>query len=149
MKISVNTSRLVLLIPLLWLLTSASVWSSQKKKLRHREMSNKPVATLGTPEASIEVFRLTSTENPKWTYMIVRSDEDGTHRAYGDEQTVGRLLENLSGELRTNSGFAGRCPAASGWRFESAFVKSSYCTLTPEAQNIERAVQLLETAPQE
>ena len=145
-------TRIVLILPLIWLLAASVALAAPGTKQKKRkkvppvvEMNwGAPVAELGTPEKSIQVFRLTSNEQPEWTYMVVRVDEDGSHLSYGTENTVGLLLEGLSGELKTTAGTSGRCPAAAGWRFESKSVRVSYCSESGDTRRIERAAGMLE-----
>ncbi len=146
-------TRIVLILPLIWAL-SLSVALGAPKAGKKRGKKNPPttevdwgvpVAEFATPEKNIQVFRLTKHEQPQWTYMVVLVDEDGSHLSYGEENTVGLLIENLRAELKHTAGTLGRCPSAAGWRFESKSLRVSYCVESQDTRRIEQAVGMLET----
>lgn len=147
-------TRIVLILPLIWVLSVSVALGASNGKVKKRKRIppvadqnwGSPVAELGTPDKNIQVFRLTQNEQPEWTYMVVRVDEDGSHLSYGTENTVGLVLEGLNGDLKPAAGTSGRCPAAAGWRFESKAVRVSYCSESGDTRRIERAVGMLEIA---
>ncbi|MBI3557323.1 MAG: hypothetical protein HY074_13750 [Deltaproteobacteria bacterium] len=147
-------TRIVLILPLIWALSLslalASPKAPKKKGKKNPPVTQQldwgaPVAEIGTPEKSIQIYRLTPHEHPEWTYMVVMLDEDGSHLSYGEENTVGLLMETLRDDLKLAAGTAGRCPSAAGWRFESKSLRVSYCNENQDTRRIERAVGLLET----
>jgi hypothetical protein len=108
-----------------------------------------PVAALSAPGKRVEVFRLTDAEKTGPSYMVVRVNENGTATGYGDEQTVGLVVESLNAEFRNRPAHSGRCPAAAGWRYDSPTVRATFCSPGIQTTHIERAITLLEAASRE
>jgi hypothetical protein len=142
------TARLALLLPLIWSVLAIGGCASAPRQSVAQERLGQPVAVLATPKKTVQVFLLTEQEHPEWSYMVVHVDRAGSRTTYGDTGTVGALLETLKMDFANGaSDTGGRCPAASGWRFESTTVRASFCSRVEGARRIERAVGLLETMP--
>jgi len=167
-------SRIVMLLPLVWTLGLAPALAASKNTRRHASTKEaalddfaRPVATFATPDRNVAVFRLVRPETSDWTYMIIRVDGDGTRVTYGDDQTVGSIVSDFSFDLLRSGPPGGRTPAtetfhleapgrhddkrcakAAGWRFETTGVRVNYCSDGMETARIERAIDLLDTAPE-
>lgn len=150
-------ARIVLLIPLLWLIGLSTVFAGSKarqaaayNKAGATDYYGTPIAKLGTPGKTVEVYMVSASEQSQWTYVVVTNDADeGTLQRYGDDQTVGRVLRGLSKDLHVASKdrSALRCPAAETWGFENTSGHVSFCNHTADATRIEQAISLLELAP--
>lgn len=146
---SISFCRIAILVPLFWMFAASGV-AAKPHSSSFQDRYGRPVAVLSSPEKSVEIFRMTAVEHPQWTYMVVEVGDDGTHLRYGDEHTIGRVLENLHRQIKTSHRGSGgtRCPAAAGWRYESADVRAAYCVENLSVERIERAISLIETTPE-
>lgn len=141
--------RTLLALPLLGALLISATSLAKSSRFKG-ESYGVPFAVLSTPKAHVEIFRTTRAEDPNWPYMVVWVDEDGSQTRYGDEHTVGKVLDeldhHLTPELTGKSGTE-RCPASMGWRYQTLEYRASYCNANAATARIERAVGLLETIP--
>lgn len=143
-----NLIRVVIcVLPLVWILMSGVVFGDTESRSRRTSLGSdfgSPIAKLGTPDKSVEIFRLSAAERSEWSYLVVSSSEEGTRRAYGDEASVGKVLESLREEFRWRRDLASRCPSALGWRFEQGATRARFCAMSIDSKKIERAVELLD-----